>query len=67
MNLKLSTGLFAILLLIYSCEKEFNDLGASLLPSDNIIIEKKLPQLGFGTNPSVSFEQITGIFLFGRV
>ena len=48
MNLKLSTGLFAILLLIYSCEKEFNDLGASLLPSDNIIIEKETAPVGLG-------------------
>ena len=48
MNLKLSAGLFAILLLISSCEKEFNDLGASLLPSDNIIIEKETAPVGLG-------------------
>ena len=41
MNLKLSIGLFSILLLISSCEKEFNDLGASLLPSDTFVIEKE--------------------------
>ena len=48
MNLKLSAWLFAILLLISSCEKEFNDLGASLLPSDNIIIEKETAPVGLG-------------------
>ena len=46
MNLKLSVGLFAILLFVSSCEKEFNDLGASLLPSDTFVIEKETATVG---------------------
>ena len=48
MNLKLSAGLFAILLFVSSCEKEFNDLGASLLPSDTFVIEKETAPVGLG-------------------
>lgn len=46
MNLRLFAGLITILLLISSCEKEFNSLGASLLPSDTFVIEKETAPVG---------------------
>ncbi len=42
MNLRSFAGLITILLLISSCEKEFNSLGVSLLPSDTFVIEKEM-------------------------
>ena len=41
MNLKLSCGLFALPFIILSCEKEFSNVGSSLLPSDTFFIEKQ--------------------------
>ena len=40
MNLKFFCGLFA-LLFILSCEKEFSNVGSSLLPSDTFVIDKQ--------------------------
>lgn len=41
MNLKLYYGLLALAFLIFSCEKEFSNVGSSLLPSDTFVIEKQ--------------------------
>ena len=42
MNLKLSSGLFALVFIILSCEKEFSNVGSSLLPSDNFVIDSQM-------------------------
>jgi len=41
MNLKFSCGIFALVFLTFSCEKEFSNVGSSLLPSDTFVIEKQ--------------------------
>ena len=40
MNLKFFCGLFAVVLIL-SCEKEFSNVGSSLLPSDTFVIDKQ--------------------------
>ena len=40
MNLKFFCGLF-VLAFIFSCEKEFSNVGSSLLPSDTFVIDKQ--------------------------
>ena len=42
MNLKLSCGLFALVFIISSCEKEFSNVGSSLLPSDTFVIDSQM-------------------------
>ena len=42
MNLKLSCGLFALVFIILSCEKEFSNVGSSLLPSDTFVIDSQM-------------------------
>ena len=42
MNLKLSCGLFALVFNILSCEKEFSNVGSSLLPSDTFVIDSQM-------------------------
>ena len=42
MNLKLSCGLFAFVFIILSCEKEFSNVGSSLLPSDTFVIDSQM-------------------------
>lgn len=39
MNLKFFCGIFAFVFLTLSCEKEFSNVGSSLLPSDTFVIE----------------------------
>ena len=41
MNLKFFCGLFALVFIILSCEKEFSNVGSSLLPSDTFVIDKQ--------------------------
>ena len=41
MNLKLSCGFFALVFIVLSCEKEFSNVGSSLLPSDTFVIDKQ--------------------------
>ena len=41
MNLKFFCGLLALVFIILSCEKEFSDVGSSLLPSDTFVIDKQ--------------------------
>ena len=45
MNLKLSCGLFALVFIILSCEKEFSNVGSSLLPSDTFVIDSQMASL----------------------
>jgi hypothetical protein len=42
MNLKLSCGLFGLVFIILSCEKEFSNVGSSLLPSDTFVIDSQM-------------------------
>jgi hypothetical protein len=42
MNLKLSCGLFALVFIILSCEKEFSNVGSSLLLSDTFVIDSQM-------------------------
>lgn len=41
MNLKFYLGFFSLVFIILSCEKEFSNVGLSLLPSDTFIIENE--------------------------
>jgi hypothetical protein len=40
MNLKFFFSLLALVFIIFSCEKEFSNVGSSLLPSDTFVIDK---------------------------
>ena len=46
MNLKSICGLFALAVIILSCEKEFSNVGSSLLPSDTFVIDQQTAPAG---------------------
>ena len=44
-NLKLSFGLFALVVIIFSCEKEFSNVESSLFPSNTFVVDKQTVSL----------------------
>ena len=66
MNLKFFCGLFA-LLFILSCEKEFSNVGSSLLPSDTFVIDKQTASVEVEHKSIEIIRSDNLSFLFGRV
>ena len=55
-------GLFALVFIILSCEKEFSNVGSSLLPSDTFVIDKQTASVEVEHKSLKSSVQITSLF-----